>query len=158
SLAGVDDLNVFSELAEIRALAPAIPARLILDSATRAGAAALGFGRDFGAIEPGKRSRLLAVAVPPPAGAVEQYLLSGIQPEQLRWMVYRLAVMFLRLASYLRFVRFSPSVFALPFALAGALLASRRVPVTWPVLGWILVAMVGARSAAMGFNRLVDAD
>src|SRR5262249_45355215 len=66
--------------------------------------------------------------------------------------------MFLRLATYLRFVRFSHSVFALPFALAGALLASRRVPVTWPVLGWILVAMVGARSAAMGFNRLVDAD
>jgi len=66
--------------------------------------------------------------------------------------------MFARLATYLRFVRFSHSVFALPFALAGALLASRRVAVTWPVLGWILLAMVGARSAAMGFNRLVDAD
>jgi 4-hydroxybenzoate polyprenyltransferase len=45
----------------------------------------------------------------------------------------------------------------LPFALAGALLASRVVPVTWPVAGWILLAMVAARSAAMGFNRLVDA-
>src|ERR1700747_2076259 len=62
-----------------------------------------------------------------------------------------------RLRVYLSFVRFSHSVFALPFALAGALLASRRVPVTWPVVGRILVAMVAARSAAMGFNRLVDA-
>jgi 4-hydroxybenzoate polyprenyltransferase len=62
-----------------------------------------------------------------------------------------------RLGIYLSFVRFSHSVFALPFALAGALLASRHVPVTWRVVGWILVAMVAARSAAMGFNRLVDA-
>lgn len=59
--------------------------------------------------------------------------------------------------TYLSFVRFSHSVFALPFALAGALLAARTTPITWPVLVWILVAMVAARSAAMGFNRLVDA-
>jgi 4-hydroxybenzoate polyprenyltransferase len=58
---------------------------------------------------------------------------------------------------YGSFVRFSHSVFALPFALAGALLASRHVAVTWPAIGWIVVAMVSARSAAMGFNRLVDA-
>jgi 4-hydroxybenzoate polyprenyltransferase len=62
-----------------------------------------------------------------------------------------------RMAVYLSFVRFSHSVFALPFALAGALLAARHTPITWPVIGWILVAMVAARSAAMGFNRLVDA-
>jgi len=62
-----------------------------------------------------------------------------------------------RLGTYLSFVRFSHSVFALPFALAGALLATKHVTVTWPAVGWILVAMVGARSAAMGFNRLVDA-
>jgi 4-hydroxybenzoate polyprenyltransferase len=62
-----------------------------------------------------------------------------------------------RLVVYGSFVRFSHSVFALPFALAGALLASRYVPITWPVVGWILVAMVAARSAAMGFNRLADA-
>jgi 4-hydroxybenzoate polyprenyltransferase len=48
-------------------------------------------------------------------------------------------------------------VFALPFALAGALLAARQVPLTWSKVAWILVAMVAARSAAMGFNRLVDA-
>lgn len=65
--------------------------------------------------------------------------------------------MIARVRTYLSFVRFSHSVFALPFALAGALLASRHTPITWPVIGWILVAMVAARSAAMGFNRLVDA-
>ncbi|HUR33175.1 MAG TPA: UbiA-like polyprenyltransferase [Vicinamibacterales bacterium] len=65
--------------------------------------------------------------------------------------------MIARLRTYLSFVRFSHSVFALPFALAGALLASRHHPITWPVVGWILVAMIAARSAAMGFNRLVDA-
>ena len=63
-----------------------------------------------------------------------------------------------RLVVYLRFVRFSHSVFALPFALAGALLAARRVAFTPATAGWILVAMVAARSAAMGFNRLVDAN
>src|SRR6185295_9741751 len=62
-----------------------------------------------------------------------------------------------RIAVYASFVRFSHSVFALPFALAGALLASRHVAVAWPTVGWILVAMVAARSAAMGFNRIVDA-
>jgi 4-hydroxybenzoate polyprenyltransferase len=62
-----------------------------------------------------------------------------------------------RFRTYASFVRISHSVFALPFALAGAVLASRHTPVTWATVGWILVAMVGARSAAMGFNRLVDA-
>src|SRR5688500_14245541 len=65
--------------------------------------------------------------------------------------------MFNRLIVYFRFVRFSHSVFALPFALAGALLAARQAPLTWPKVAWILVAMVAARSATMGFNRLVDA-
>jgi 4-hydroxybenzoate polyprenyltransferase len=58
---------------------------------------------------------------------------------------------------YASFVRFSHSMFALPFALAGALLAARHSPTTWSAVGWILVAMVAARSAAMGFNRLADA-
>ena len=65
--------------------------------------------------------------------------------------------MFTRLSVYLSFVRFSHSVFALPFALAGASLAARRGTVTWSAIGWILLAMVAARSAAMGFNRLADA-
>src|SRR5262245_8195863 len=62
-----------------------------------------------------------------------------------------------RLATYFAFVRFSHSVFALPFALTGALLAARQHPVGWWQVAWIVVAMVAARSAAMGFNRLVDA-
>ncbi len=62
------------------------------------------------------------------------------------------------IASYLSFIRFSHSVFALPFALTGALLAARLAPVSWTQVAWIVVAMVAARSAAMGFNRLVDAD
>jgi 4-hydroxybenzoate polyprenyltransferase len=62
-----------------------------------------------------------------------------------------------RIATYLSFVRFSHSVFALPFALTGALLAWREHPFSWAQVGWIVVCMVGARSAAMGFNRLVDA-
>ena len=62
-----------------------------------------------------------------------------------------------KLATYFSFVRFSHSVFALPFALTGALLAWREQPFAWSQVGWIVVCMVGARSAAMGFNRLVDA-
>ena len=62
-----------------------------------------------------------------------------------------------RIATYLSFVRFSHSVFALPFALTGALLAAREHPITWTRVAWIVAAMVAARSAAMGFNRLVDA-
>jgi 4-hydroxybenzoate polyprenyltransferase len=62
-----------------------------------------------------------------------------------------------RVRTYASFVRFSHSVFALPFALAGALLAARRTPIGWYTFLWIVVAMAGARSAAMGFNRLVDA-
>jgi 4-hydroxybenzoate polyprenyltransferase len=58
---------------------------------------------------------------------------------------------------YLSFVRFSHSVFALPFALAGVVLAARTHPVTWGRIAWVVLAMVAARSAAMGFNRLVDA-
>jgi 4-hydroxybenzoate polyprenyltransferase len=62
-----------------------------------------------------------------------------------------------RLATYASFVRFSHTVFALPFALTGALLASIDHPVTPARVGWILLAMVAARSAAMAFNRLADA-
>jgi 4-hydroxybenzoate polyprenyltransferase len=69
-----------------------------------------------------------------------------------------------RLRTYASFVRFSHSVFALPFALAGALLAAHEkgagekgVRPLFAIVGWILLAMVAARSAAMGFNRLADA-
>jgi 4-hydroxybenzoate polyprenyltransferase len=62
-----------------------------------------------------------------------------------------------RVGTYLSFVRFSHSVFALPFALTGALLAAREHPISAARVAWIVAAMVAARSAAMGFNRLVDA-
>ena len=62
-----------------------------------------------------------------------------------------------RLLTYLSFVRFSHTVFALPFALTGALLAWRTHPFSWSQVVWVAVCMVSARSAAMGFNRLVDA-
>jgi 4-hydroxybenzoate polyprenyltransferase len=62
-----------------------------------------------------------------------------------------------RLRTYASFVRVSHSVFALPFALVGALLATRVVPWQWPRALWIVLCMVTARSAAMGFNRLADA-
>jgi 4-hydroxybenzoate polyprenyltransferase len=56
----------------------------------------------------------------------------------------------------LEMIKWEHSVFALPFALCGALLAANGLP-TWHVLVWIVVAMVSARSAAMAFNRLADA-
>jgi 4-hydroxybenzoate polyprenyltransferase len=62
-----------------------------------------------------------------------------------------------RLRTYASFVRVSHSVFALPFALVGALLAARHVGFAWSRLVWIALCMVSARSAAMGFNRIADA-
>lgn len=61
------------------------------------------------------------------------------------------------LSTYLSFVRVGHTVFALPFAFTGALLAVRESPPSWRSFVWILVCMVSARSAAMGFNRIVDA-
>ncbi|MEE3040839.1 MAG: UbiA-like polyprenyltransferase [Candidatus Latescibacterota bacterium] len=58
--------------------------------------------------------------------------------------------------SYGRMIRFSHSIFALPFALSGAALAAAVSGIQGAQIGWIVVAMVAARSAAMGFNRLVD--
>jgi 4-hydroxybenzoate polyprenyltransferase len=60
-----------------------------------------------------------------------------------------------RALSYGRMIKFSHSIFALPFALTSVVLAARPTLGLAPVL-WILVAMVAARSAAMGFNRLAD--
>jgi 4-hydroxybenzoate polyprenyltransferase len=69
---------------------------------------------------------------------------------------------FQRLRLTLDMIKFEHSIFALPFALTGALLAWRDggFPVagaSWKLL-WIIVAMVGARSAGMAFNRILDAD
>ena len=52
-------------------------------------------------------------------------------------------------------VKFEHTIFALPFALTSAVVAARGIP-PWDTLGWILLAMVGARSSAMAFNRIAD--
>lgn len=59
------------------------------------------------------------------------------------------------LRTTLEMIKFEHTLFALPFAFLGMLLAARGLP-AWETVLWIVVAMVGARSAAMGFNRLVD--
>lgn len=60
---------------------------------------------------------------------------------------------------FLEMIKFEHTLFALPFAFVGAILGGvvvqRRLP-DWSEIGWILLAMVGARSAAMGLNRLID--
>ncbi len=62
-----------------------------------------------------------------------------------------------KIVVFLEMIKFSHTVFALPFALAGALLAARGLP-SAQQLFWIVIAMVGARTTAMGLNRLVDAE
>ena len=86
SLASTPDVNLFAELAEARRLAPRVRARALLESATRQGAAALGFAGDFGTIEAGKRAQLIAVTVPADVDDVEEYLVGGIEPSAIRWL------------------------------------------------------------------------
>jgi cytosine/adenosine deaminase-related metal-dependent hydrolase len=86
SLASTPDLNVFAELREMHRLAPSVPAARLLDSATRQGARALGFDDELGTIQPGKLARLIAVEIPAGVADVEEYLVSGIEPDQVRWL------------------------------------------------------------------------
>ena len=65
--------------------------------------------------------------------------------------------LFRKIAIFLEMIKFSHTIFALPFALAGALLAAGGLP-TVAQLFWIVMAMVGARTAAMALNRLIDAE
>jgi cytosine/adenosine deaminase-related metal-dependent hydrolase len=86
SLASNDDLNLFSELAALRHLAPEVPAATLLESATLVGARALGFETTDGTIEPGRQARLIAVALPPEVVDVEEYLVSGVTPDRVHWV------------------------------------------------------------------------
>lgn len=67
--------------------------------------------------------------------------------------------MFRKTVTFLQMIKFEHTVFALPFAFLGALLGSMSLNntfPTWAEIGWVLLAMFGARSAAMGLNRLID--
>jgi cytosine/adenosine deaminase-related metal-dependent hydrolase len=86
SLASVADLNLFAELHVARQLAPRVPARRLLESATLVGARALGFGDELGSLEPGKRAALIAVRIPEGISDVEEYLVGGIEPRDIRWL------------------------------------------------------------------------
>src|SRR5258708_4218873 len=66
------------------------------------------------------------------------------------------SAMFRRLKLILEMIRFSHTIFALPFALLSAILAWQSAPLRWLDLVGILLCMVFARSTAMAFNRLID--
>ena len=68
-----------------------------------------------------------------------------------------MASVFQKLKTTLAMIKFEHTLFALPFAFLGAILAAGGMP-TWRQILWITVAMVGARSAAMTFNRIIDRD
>jgi cytosine/adenosine deaminase-related metal-dependent hydrolase len=88
---------MFNELKTMRWLAPSVPAPKLLESATRVGAEALGLGDELGTIEVDKLAQLIAIdlSVSSPAGArspaspdgnIEEYLVNGVDPRQIRWV------------------------------------------------------------------------
>ena len=160
SLASAPDLNVFAELATMRALAPSVPASALLDERDAAGRARARLRRRLTArSSPASARACSPSAIPPGIDDVEEYLVSGIQPGAdpmdragtcRRWSTRAGAPTCRSSASATRCSR---------CRLRWPARCWRRAqsPMTWATVGWILVAMVAARSAAMGFNRLVDA-
>jgi cytosine/adenosine deaminase-related metal-dependent hydrolase len=86
SLASVADLDMFAELAEARRIAPRVPARRLLESATLVGARALRFDSEFGSLEPGLRAEVLVVRLPEGVTDVEEYLVSGVPLDSVAWL------------------------------------------------------------------------
>jgi cytosine/adenosine deaminase-related metal-dependent hydrolase len=73
-------------MAEVRRLAPAVPASRILRSATLDGAQALGFETELGTLASGKRAELLVVSLPSEVADIEEHLVSGIEQESIGWL------------------------------------------------------------------------
>jgi 5-methylthioadenosine/S-adenosylhomocysteine deaminase len=89
SLASVADLDLFAEARAIRRIAPSVPAAALLRSATLEGARALGWGAEFGSVEPGRRAALIAVQVPGGARAetIEDEVLDHASgPGRIAWV------------------------------------------------------------------------
>src|SRR6266481_2687607 len=78
------------------------------------------------------------------------------QPSHQALLYNHPVAVFRNLKITLEMIKWEHSIFALPFALCGAMLAAGGIP-AWRQLLWIIIAMVSARSAAMAFNRLADA-
>jgi cytosine/adenosine deaminase-related metal-dependent hydrolase len=86
SLASVPDLNLFSELSVMRWIAPGVPARRLIDSATLTGAKALGLDAELGSLSPGKLAQVVAVRIPEGVDEIEEYLVSGVAPPDISWV------------------------------------------------------------------------
>ena len=84
SLASVGDLNLFSELKAMRWIAPMVPARKFLASATLVGAHALGLDAELGSLTPGKRAEILAIELPGPVDDIEEHLVGGVDPSRIQ--------------------------------------------------------------------------
>jgi len=85
SLASAPDLDMFAELAAARAIST-VPAAKLLESATLVAARALGVDADVGSIAVGKRAQLIAVRIPADVDDVEEYLVGGVPPGDIRWV------------------------------------------------------------------------
>lgn len=85
SLASVEDLNLFSELAAAHAAAPDVPASRLLASATLDGARALGLDRNYGSLTVGKCADIVAVTLPSEIFDIEVHLVSGVSADRVSW-------------------------------------------------------------------------